>query len=100
MPNEQSSSSLADDDLSTAKRLSIDYSSPNLLTDTEAIASDPRSSFPSIAAFTNRGPTDYLFVSNVRFLAMIAIVWVHTEFFAGYATDHSTAAYLQVFFLN
>lgn len=103
MPNGQSGSTLVDDDLSTAERLPIDSSANLLSTDTIAVASGPRSpqrSFPSSTTFTNKGPADYLFVSNVRFLAMIAIVWVHTEFFWGYAADHTTAAYLQVFFLQ
>ncbi|HEY6412457.1 MAG TPA: acyltransferase [Edaphobacter sp.] len=39
--------------------------------------------------------SDYLFVSNVRFLAMISIVWVHTEGFGGGATN-SGAHYLQM----
>jgi hypothetical protein len=42
----------------------------------------------------SKNPTDYLFVSNVRFLAMISIIWVHTILLWGAAT--SGVSYLQV----
>jgi Acyltransferase family len=42
--------------------------------------------------------TDYLFVSNVRFLAMISIIWVHTILLWGAAT--SAVSYLQVILLQ
>ncbi|WP_213804033.1 acyltransferase [Granulicella sp. dw_53] len=41
---------------------------------------------------------DHVFVSNVRFLAMIAIVWVHAELMWGYYAG--SAAYLQVVLLQ
>jgi Acyltransferase family len=46
----------------------------------------------------SKNPTDYLFVSNVRFLAMISIIWVHTILVWGNAT--SAISYLQVILLQ
>jgi uncharacterized membrane protein (UPF0136 family) len=43
-------------------------------------------------------PSDYLFVSNIRYMAMVSIVWVHTVHAWGFAAPHSFAAYLQDFF--
>ena len=39
--------------------------------------------------------SDYLFVSNVRFLAMFSIIWIHTAYFLGSAPSKSPAAYFQ-----
>ncbi len=54
----------------------------------------------SSASFPGVPRSEYLFVSNVRFLAMAGIVWVHTEYMWGSATPLSGAAYLQVVMLQ
>lgn len=48
----------------------------------------------------SRYPSDYLFVSNVRFMSMVSIIWVHTILFWGSATSASAVAYLQILLLQ
>jgi surface polysaccharide O-acyltransferase-like enzyme len=65
---------------------------------TDVEAHRPKQRLPDHGATSagarNHPTSDYLFVSNVRFLAMISIVWVHTVGFWGTAT--TSVAYLQV----
>lgn len=53
-------------------------------------------SFLSEADSSQTPTSSYLFVSNVRFFAMLSIVWVHTVLFFGNTTEKTTSAYFQV----
>ena len=58
-----------------------------------------QAAFAPVAGTASRGQTsDYLFVSNVRFLAMISIVWVHAIYQWGLASP--PASYVQVILLQ
>ena len=69
-----------------------------MLTD-QKVERPKQAAFASVAGTASRGQTsDYLFVSNVRFLAMISIVWVHTLFLWGRVP--MPASYVQVILMQ
>lgn len=78
--------------------LAIDSVSTSVLTG-QKVERPKQAAFAPVAGTASRGQTsDYLFVSNVRFLAMISIVWVHAIYQWGLASP--PASYVQVILLQ
>jgi peptidoglycan/LPS O-acetylase OafA/YrhL len=69
----------------------IESASSTAQVDEKLERSKQRSIPAGVGGAGSRGQTsDYLFVNNVRFLAMVSIVWVHSIGFGGGATRNST----------